>query len=108
MWIMSANERRFESVGDSEGLELCLVREYENNGIAAFVKVRKGSKVPSHTHVGDEECYVIEGRIDVGDGRIAAAGDYVLANEDDEHELIALEDTLFFVTIHKGFVWTHE
>ncbi|NMF86500.1 cupin domain-containing protein [Nodosilinea sp. P-1105] len=87
-------------------MELCLIREYENNGIAALVKVKQGAKVPSHNHFGDEESYIIEGKIDIGSGKVAQAGDYVLMEKDENHELIALEDTLFFVTIHKGFEWT--
>jgi quercetin dioxygenase-like cupin family protein len=106
MKILTADERKFTALENSEGTELCLIREYENNGLAALVNVTQGSKVPSHNHFGDEESYIIEGKIDVGNGNVAQAGDYVLMEKDEIHELVALEDTLFFVTIHNGFQWT--
>lgn len=106
MKILTVDERKFTPLENSESTELCLIREYENNGLAALVNVKQGSKVPSHNHFGDEESYVIQGKINIGNGKVAHAGDYVLMEKGENHELLALEDTLFFVTIHKGFQWT--
>ncbi len=52
--------------------------------ITMLVRMRPGSIYPSHEHGGYEECFVLEGDIDVG-GTQMKAGDYQLSPQGSRH-----------------------
>ncbi|AHE98179.1 cupin domain-containing protein [Thioalkalivibrio paradoxus] len=105
MRVVTSNEHEFHPMGSSSDLEVCMVREAHDGGISGFIKIRKGATLPRHRHIAAEETYMIQGRMDLGDGRIAQAGDYLLMEPDEVHEMVAIEDSLFFVTAHRGVEW---
>jgi len=105
MKIITANEHEFQPMGDGDGLQVCMLREAENGGITGFIRIRKGATLPRHRHIDAEETYMIKGSMDLGNGRTAKAGDYLLMEAGEEHEMVAREDSLFFVTAHRGVEW---
>jgi quercetin dioxygenase-like cupin family protein len=50
-----------------------------------LVRMQPGADYPAHRHGGDEECYVLEGDLQVGDHLQMRAGDYQLAARDSVH-----------------------
>jgi anti-sigma factor ChrR (cupin superfamily) len=46
-----------------------------NDRVTMLVRMAAGSSYPAHVHGGPEECYVLEGDLDVGDA-VMRAGDY--------------------------------
>lgn len=53
--------------------------------VTMLIRMEPGSAYPPHRHAGREECYVLEGDLDVG-GRAMSAGDYQVAEGDSVHE----------------------
>jgi hypothetical protein len=44
-----------------------------------LLRLQPGARLPSHEHLAAEECVMLEGELDLGDGLIIRAGDYHLA-----------------------------
>lgn len=105
MKIVTPNEAQYQPMGHGDGLKVCMVREANDGGITGLIKIRKGETLPRHRHIGAEETYLIAGCMDLGNGQTAVAGDYVLMEAGEEHEMVAREDSLFFVTAHRGVEW---
>ncbi len=62
------------------------VRQYAT----AMVKMSAGTRFPSHRHMEAEECYVIEGAIEMG-GQLFRKGDYIRAEAGSIHKGIYSE-----------------
>ena len=62
------------------------VRQYATT----MVKMSAGTHFPSHRHIEAEECYVIEGAIEMG-GQLFREGDYIRAEAGSIHEGIYSE-----------------
>jgi len=61
--------------------------------VTMLLRGEAGAKYPSHRHSAPEECYVISGRIAIGD-LVLNAGDFHHADPDSDHdEILALEAT---------------
>jgi quercetin dioxygenase-like cupin family protein len=56
----------------------------KENCVTMLVKMGAGASYPPHRHGGDEECYVLEGDLHVGD-RHMVAGDYQWSGAGSEH-----------------------
>ena len=56
----------------------------ENDRMTFLARMAPGSSYPSHRHGGPEECFVLEGDLDVGDRRMRA-GDFQRAEEGSVH-----------------------
>jgi len=54
---------------------------------SAMLRMDKGSAVPAHDHDELEECFVLEGDVEI-DGETYHAGDHVVAGTDRRHETI--------------------
>src|SRR6185295_15491952 len=87
------------------GVDACVLWSKPNGGATLLVRIAKGATIPLHKHKNYEETYVVAGRVDVGNGVIAAGGDYVVLESTEDHQLRALEDTTSFVSIESGLEW---
>lgn len=86
-----ASEAQWEPTG-VDGVEARrLYADTENHRITMMVRMQPGSSYPAHHHGGDEECYVVEGDLDVG-GTIMRAGDYQFAPAGTEHPVQSTEE----------------
>lgn len=56
-----------------------------------LVKMEPGAAFPDHKHAEDEECYIIEGDLNMG-GNKFTSGDYIRANADSTHHSIYSEN----------------
>jgi hypothetical protein len=62
-----------------------------------LVKMEPGSTYPSHVHALDEQCLVLEGSVQDGEGRIARAGDYVFMAKGSTHPPFFTESGALFL-----------
>ena len=62
----------------------------ERRYVTMLVRMEPGSSYPIHKHAGAEECYVLEGDLDVG-GEKLHAGDYQRAGAGSRHRLQSTE-----------------
>jgi anti-sigma factor ChrR (cupin superfamily) len=62
----------------------------ERRYVTMLVRMEPGSSYPIHEHAGAEECYVLEGDLDVG-GEKLHAGDYQRAGAGSRHRLQSTE-----------------
>lgn len=64
--------------------------------ITGFIKIERGGRFPHHSHLGDEQVLVVQGRCrDTASGEVFAPGDIVQHGVDDEHELEVLAGPTF-------------
>ncbi len=82
--ISVSGKEKFEIMSNSEG-----------GGIRLW-KITKGESFPNHSHKGYEHIYVIKGIINMSNN-ILKAGDFLLTHAGEEHQAIALEDTIILV-----------
>jgi quercetin dioxygenase-like cupin family protein len=62
-----------------------------------LVKMEPGSTYPTHAHALDEQCLVLEGSIRDGEGRTAAAGDYIFMPKGSTHPPLSTETGALFL-----------
>lgn len=86
---------------DYPGVERALFRNNEAGGRSSFVRLKEGSRFPAHTHEGTEEVVVISGRVRLGDAELSE-GDYLFTSPGEEHDVVALTDTVIFVSSQKA------
>lgn len=60
---------------------------------AKLIYIKKGMKIPRHTHTGDEYTLVLQGAFSDADGTYKR-GDYIAKNAHDEHAPVALSDCI--------------
>lgn len=85
---------------DHPGVERALLRYNDSGGRSSFVRLRAGSRVPAHTHEGTEEVVVISGKVRLGDAELAE-GDYLFTSPGEDHDVVAVTDTVIFVSSQK-------
>lgn len=86
---------------DHPGVERALFRNNESGGRSSFVRLKEGSRFPAHTHEGTEEVVVITGRVRLGDAELSE-GDYLFTFPGEEHDVVAVTDTVIFVSSQKA------
>lgn len=64
-----------------------LFKDPINQTVTTLMRLRPGSIIPRHKHIGIEQCYIIEGDMVLGD-KSYNAGDYFCAMPDTIHEPI--------------------
>jgi anti-sigma factor ChrR (cupin superfamily) len=71
----------------SEGIEVKqLFADPVASNVTMLVRMAPGSEYPAHRHGGHEQCFVIEGDVQVGDIELVA-GDYQCATADSVHDV---------------------
>jgi quercetin dioxygenase-like cupin family protein len=86
---------------DHAGVERALFRYNETGGRSSFVRLKKGARVPAHAHHGTEEVVVISGAVSLG-GVEMMEGDYLFTAPGEEHDVVAVTDTVIFVSSQKA------
>ncbi|MFN9029894.1 MAG: cupin domain-containing protein [Betaproteobacteria bacterium] len=82
------------------GVERALFRHGPTEGRASVLRLAAGAHVPRHGHAGREEVVVLVGTVQIG-GIQMVAGDYLLTEPGEEHDVLALSDAEIFVTLHE-------
>jgi len=83
-----------------DGADRAVLRLSRANGRTALVRLKAGSHGPRHRHGAGEDVYVISGKILLG-GATLTAGDYSYTEAGEEHDLMALEDSVIYVSSEK-------
>jgi quercetin dioxygenase-like cupin family protein len=91
-------QRQFAETG-IHGIRFASIWGENGNG-SDFIEFRAGARFPLHDHEGPEEILMISGRIRFGDLELSA-GDYLKTGPGEQHDAVALEDSLFFLA-HLG------
>lgn len=72
--------------------------DHANGRVTFLLRLEAGHSYPPHRHQSHEECFVLEGSVDVGDVHMQA-GDYVFADAGSEHpEHVTREGCLLYFT----------
>lgn len=100
MLINRSQGRQWAPTGYA-GVERALFRNNETGGRSSFVRLAQGSRVPVHAHLGTEEVVVISGTVRLGETQMAA-GDYLYTVPGEEHDVVAVTDTVIFVSSQRA------
>lgn len=99
MLVKHAGEYEWKAAG-YDGAERAVLRMSADNGRTAMVRLKAGATGPRHRHLAGEDVLVISGRIVLG-GVVMGPGDYSWTEAGEEHELLALEDSVIYVASDK-------
>ncbi|MEO5677765.1 MAG: cupin domain-containing protein [Usitatibacter sp.] len=83
------------------GVDRALFRYNDTGGRSSFVRLKKGSRVPTHAHQGTEEVVVISGQVSLADV-VMNEGDYLFTTPGEEHDVVAITDAVIFVSSQKA------
>lgn len=92
------SNRKFEDT-DYPGVSFLTIWSESGDG-SDLVKFQPGARFPHHDHEGREEILMLSGRIRFGD-IILSSGDYLKLGPGEEHDAVALEESVFFLS-HQG------
>jgi quercetin dioxygenase-like cupin family protein len=104
MLVKKAEGREWQPAG-YDGAERAVLRMSPEQGRTNLVKLKKGARGPRHRHLAGEHVLVMSGKVAIA-GVTLAEGDYSFTEGGEEHDLVALEDSLIFVTSDKPIVVT--
>lgn len=99
MFVKSWAQTEWNPAGYA-GAERATLRISEENGRTSIVRIAAGTRTPCHRHEAGEDVLVLVGKIEIG-GHVLGAGDYLYTEPGEEHDVLALEDSMFFVGSHK-------
>ena len=88
-----------------EGAERTVLRMSPEEGRIQLVRLKKGAHGKRHLHQAPEDVLVLSGKVVIG-GHTLSAGDYLFTAEGEEHELIALEDSVIYAATEKAVIVT--
>jgi quercetin dioxygenase-like cupin family protein len=100
MLVKKAAEREWAATG-YDGIERSLFRNNETGGRSSVVRLTAGCRFPRHAHHGTEEVVVLAGRVRIS-GLELEAGDYLFTEPGEEHDVVAVTDTVIFVSSQKS------
>ncbi len=83
------------------GIERSLFRNNESGGRSSVVRLKKGSRFPTHLHEGTEEVLVLAGQVTLGETALSE-GDYLFTSPGEQHDVVALTDAVIFVSSQKA------
>lgn len=86
---------------DYPGIERSLLRQNAAGGRSSLLRLAAGARFPRHTHHGNEEVLVIAGRVQIGEAALDA-GDWLFTEPDEEHDVVALADSIIYVASEKA------
>lgn len=87
------------------GIESCPTWTGADGDGGYLARLKAGARFPSHTHQGWEQIVVLDGAIRFNDLELLP-GDVLQVQGEDEHEALALEDTVLFVAHRGGITFT--
>lgn len=99
MLLKKAAERAW--IAGPPGVERALFRHGPTEGRASVLRLAAGAHVSRHGHAGREEVVVLAGAVQIGSIQMVA-GDYLLTEPGEEHDVLALTDAEIFVTLHQN------
>ena len=85
---------------DFAGIERCLIRNNEAGGRTSMVRLKQGARFPRHAHQAAEDVVVLAGAVEIG-GHALRAGDHLFTEAGEEHDVVAIEDAVIFVSSQK-------
>ena len=100
MLVNKSADREWKTT-DYSGIERSLFRNNETGGRSSVVRLAKGSRFPRHAHQGNEEVLVLAGTARIG-GVDLSPGDYLFTQPGEEHDVVAVTDTVIFVSSQKA------
>lgn len=100
MLVKRSSEREWTPSG-FPGIERSLFRNNDAGGRSSVVRLAAGSRFPRHSHQGTEEVLVLAGSVRIAEQDLLA-GDYLLAEPGEEHDVLALTEAIIFVSSQKG------
>ena len=100
MLLNQAHGREWKPT-DYAGVERALFRNNESGGRSSFVRLKQGARFPTHAHQGTEEVVVISGKVRLG-GVEMVESDYLFTTPGEEHDVVAVTDTVIFVSSQKA------
>lgn len=80
-----------------EGAERAMLNVSPEKGRTSLVRIKAGVHAPRHRHEAGEDVLVLSGRIRIG-GHDLGPGDYLRTEAGEEHDVVALEDSMFYVS----------
>jgi len=86
---------------DYPGIERSLFRNNDTGGRSSVVRLARGTRFPRHAHRGTEEVVILSGTVVIG-GVELGPGDYLLTSPGEEHDVVAVTDSLIFVSSLKS------
>lgn len=104
MLVKHADDLEWTPAG-YDGADRAILRLSRAKGRTALLRLKAGARGPRHRHNAGEDVYVISGKILLG-GATLDAGDYSYTEVGEEHDLLALEDSVIFVSSDKPIVVT--
>lgn len=100
MLVKSAANREWIPT-DYAGIERSVLRLNDTQGRTSLVRLKAGSRFPTHAHHGHEDVLVIAGTVRLG-GTVLQTGDYLFTEPGEEHDVVALEDAMIYVSSQKA------
>jgi quercetin dioxygenase-like cupin family protein len=100
MLLNKAADREWKAT-DYPGIERSLFRNNDTGGRSSVVRLVGGARFPRHAHQGTEEVLVLTGTVAI-DGVELNPGDYLFTSPGEEHDVVAVTDTVIFVSSQKG------
>ena len=96
MHIIKESDLNWEHAG-YEGVQRAILRKSSSDGRTNLIKLKAGSKAPEHIHNAVEDVYIISGKV-VVNGVSLSAGDYLFTDKGETHDLLAVDDSLIYVS----------
>lgn len=96
MLLKTASDREWTAT-DYPGIERSVLRLSAEQGRTSLVRMKSGCRFPAHSHLGHEDVLVLSGTVSLA-GTVLHAGDYLCTDPGEEHDVVAIEDTMFYVS----------
>jgi anti-sigma factor ChrR (cupin superfamily) len=103
--VLNRNATRTWSETGLDGIVSCPTWSGNDGDGGYMAKLAAGARFPRHRHEGWEQIIVLSGAVRFDDAELRT-GDVLQVDGADEHEALALEDTMLFVAHHRGIVFT--
>ena len=100
MLLKKSNEREWQPT-PYPGIERSLFRNNDAGGRSSVVRLKQGSRFPTHAHEGTEEVVVLSGQVTLG-GTALIEGDYLFTEPGETHDVVAVTDAVIFVSSQKA------
>lgn len=99
--LVNKSAQRVWNATDYPGIERSLFRNNDTGGRSSVVRLVAGSRFPRHAHHGTEEVVVLAGIVAI-DGVELGSGDYLFTSLGEEHDVVAISDSVIFVSSQKS------